>query len=113
MKDLRDNYPMKKKAKKETVVDQVKKILDEEDSDNVILYDVNEQAVEFEQIALIPLEDKLYTILVPVTEVDGIEKGEGVLFEIDERKLQIEAVSDPVIMDKAIEIYNQLLEENE
>lgn len=88
-------------------------ILDENNNENVILFDENNKEVEFEQIALIPLEDDLYVILRPVEKIDGIEENEALVFQIsthDDEDI-IEICDDFDIVDKVFEEYYSLLKE--
>lgn len=92
----------------------VEQILDENNVENIVLYDAQEKPIEFEQIAVIPLEnDKLYAILIPVTPMQGVEEGEGVLFEIDEQANDLSVVNDAKIIDQVLEKYQKLVEEGE
>ena len=92
----------------------VEQILDENNIENIVLYDAQEKPIEFEQIAVIPLDnDKLYAILIPVTPMQGVEEGEGVLFEIDEEANDLSVVNDAKIIDQVLEKYQKLIEESE
>ena len=93
--------------------DPIKQILDEKNTENIILYDAENKPIEFEQIALIPLErtNALYAILIPVTPMQGVEEGEGVLFEVDEEKGDLDIVRDDKIIDEVLTIYQKLIEE--
>ena len=93
----------------------VEQILDENNTDNVILYDEDKNPIEFEQVALIPLEKtgKLYAILIPVTPMQGVNAGEGVLFELDEVKRDVEVVHDDSIIDEVLLIYQKLIEDGD
>jgi len=95
--------------------DPVSQILDENNLDNIVLYDAENKPIEFEQVALIPLEktNKLYAILIPVTAMQGVEEGEGVLFELDEETRDLEIVRDDKIIDEVLSIYQKLIEEGE
>ena len=93
----------------------LEQILDENNTENVILYDADNKPIEFEQVALIPLErtGKLYAIMIPVTPMQGVEEGEGVLFVVDEIKGDIEIERDDTIIDEVLSIYKTLIEEGE
>ena len=93
----------------------IEQILDEKNNDNVILYDADNKAFEFEQIAVIPLERTglLYAILIPVTPMQGVEEGEGVLFAIDEVSGSIDIERDDATIDEVLSIYKTLVEEGE
>ena len=45
----------------------IEQILDENNMENVVLYDTDNKPIEFEQVAVIPLENDelLYAILIP------------------------------------------------
>lgn len=95
------------------VKDPIEQILDEKNLENVVLYDDNGKPIEFEQIALIPLDDSdlLYAIMVPVTPMQGVGEGEGVLFAIDEELGSIDIVRDEKIIDRVLTIYQELVEQ--
>ncbi len=93
----------------------VEQILDENNIDTIVLYDGDNNPIEFEQIAVIPLDstDKLYAILIPLTPMQGVQEGEGVLFEIDEENSDLTVVNDEKIIDKVLTIYQKMLEEDD
>ena len=41
-------------------------LLDEECTENIVMYDDKDQETEFEQIAIIPFNEKVYAILRPI-----------------------------------------------
>jgi len=93
----------------------VEQILDEKNNDNIILYDDQNKPIEFEQIAVIPLErtNGLYAILIPLTPMQGVNEGEGVLFEIDEENGDLSVVNDDAIIDEVLTIYQKLVEDGD
>ena len=93
----------------------IEQILDEKNMDNVVLYDSENKPIEFEQVAVIPLErtGKLYAILIPVTPMQGVEEGEGVLFVIDEEKGNMDIERDDATIDEVLSIYQTLIEGGE
>lgn len=111
MKDLRKELNRNNKLK---AVDPIKQILDENNDDNVILFDTNNKPIEFEQIAVISLEesDNYYAILIPITPMQGVEEGEGVIFAINEAKGEMDIVNDQKLIDKVVDAYEKLCEEN-
>ena len=100
---------------KMTVKDPIQQILDETNTENIVLYDAEQKPIEFEQVAVIPLErtNKLYAILIPVTPMQGVNEGEGVLFELDEEKHDVSVVNNNKIIDEVLEIYQKLISEGE
>ena len=93
----------------------IEQILDEKNMDNVVLYDADNKPIEFEQVAVIPLErtGMLYSIMIPVTSMQGVNEGEGVLFVIDELKGTIDIERDDSIIDEVLSIYQTLIGEGE
>ena len=93
----------------------IEQILDENNMENVILYDDENNPIEFEQVAVIPLERTgfLYAIMIPVTPMQGVGEGEGVLFVIDELKGSIEIERDDAIIDEVLTIYKTLIDEGD
>ena len=82
-------------------------------SDNVILYDANNNPVEFEQVAIIPMDERVFAILKPVQAIEGVEDDEALVFEIKEVDDEdvIVLVDDEETATKAFEIYYDLLRE--
>ena len=97
------------------VKNPIEQILDENNLDNIVLYDDENKPIEFEQVAVIPLERTglLYAIMIPVTPMQGVGEGEGVLFQIDELKGSIEIERDDAIIDEVLTIYKTLIDEGE
>lgn len=115
---------MKKNIKKvdETVEEQevnpIAQILDENNIDNIVLYNEKEEPFEFEQIAVIPLDEedgsqKLYAILLPVTKLPGINEDEAVTFELDEAEGIIKVCDNDETIDRVLKEYEKLLAESE
>ena len=88
-------------------------LLDENNTDNIKLYNEDNQEVEFEQIALVPIEDKTYAILKPVSTMEGIADDEALVFVIDEIDDEecLVIVEDDAIVDKVFEEYYQMLKD--
>ena len=103
--------------KEEKQVNPIEQILDENNIDNIVLYNENDEPFEFEQIAVIPLEkgDKqdLYAILLPITPLSGIEQDEALVFEINERENVVRVCDDETVIDKVMDEYERLLAEGE
>ena len=103
--------------KEEKEVNPIEQILDENNLDNIVLYNEKDEPFEFEQIAIIPLEngDKqdLYAILLPVTPLAGISEDEAVVFEINEKENVIRVCEDESVIDNVLTEYEKLLAEGE
>lgn len=59
-------------------------LLDENNDENIVLYDEKDQENEFEQVAVIPLNGKIYAILKPVNCLEEVGEDEAVVFCIEE-----------------------------
>lgn len=95
------------------VMTEIDKILDEECTDNIVLYDENNKETEFEQVALIPKDEKIYVILKPVTKIEGVADDEALVFVIDEIDDEdcLIIVDDEDIITEVFNDYYKLLEE--
>lgn len=101
--------------KEEKQINPIEQILDENNLDNIILYNEKDEPYEFEQIAIIPLNngDKqdLYAILLPITPLAGIEEDEALVFEVNERENVVRVCADDRIIDQVMTEYEKLLSE--
>ena len=92
----------------------IDKILSEDNDDNIILYDESDNETEFEQVAVIPLDEEVYVILAPVTQIEGVGEDEAFVFIIegDEGEELLSIVTEDEIVDRVFEEYYKLLDEN-
>lgn len=79
---------MKKEEKSEQVenLDVLDILLDEENDQPITLYDENDKAIKFDQVAIIPFEDKLFAILKPLDELEGVADDEAIVFRADSQE---------------------------
>lgn len=93
-------------------------LLDENDDTNIVLFDENEKEIEFEQIAVIPVKEQVYTILKPVKKMEGVGEDEALVFELEETPEGEELLNlldpneDSDIIDIVFAEYDKLFEEN-
>ena len=89
-------------------------LFDENNNENIVLYDQNNEKTEFEQIAIIPVEDKVYAILRPVGNNFNLGEDEAFVFSIDEIDDEdaLVVVEDDSVVDMVFKEYYELLEEN-
>lgn len=59
-------------------------ILDESNVDPITLQDEKGNRISFEQVAVVPYEQKIYVILKPIDKIEGIADDEAVVFVADE-----------------------------
>lgn len=101
------NIHMKEKEK----IDPIQMLLDPDNYDNIVLYDDKDKPVEFEQIAIIPIEEKTYVILQPVDKSIGIEDDEAFAFEIvqdEEKGDSLQLVEEDALIDRIFDEYNDM-----
>lgn len=95
----------------EKEVSPIDLLLDENNSDNITLYDENGDGVEFEQIAVIPMDEKVYAILRPIEAFEGMKDDEALVFnieEVDDEEVLVVTEDDKVI-DKVFNQYYEML----
>lgn len=88
-------------------------LLDENNTDNIKLFNEENEEVEFEQIALVPIEEKVYAILKPVQTMEGVAEDEALVFgieEIDDEDCLV-IVEEDAIVDKVFEEYYKMLKD--
>ena len=92
---------------------QIEKLLDEDDDSNLTLYDENNNPIEFQQVAVIPKNNKIYAILKPLSKKFNIADDEALVFvieEVDDEDYLI-IVEDDKIIDSIFDEYYELLKE--
>ena len=89
----------------------IDKLYDENNTDNIILYNEEGEAVEFEQIALIPLDSSDFAILRPVVALEGMGEDEALVFGIEEvdGEETLVIVEDDDVVDAVFEEYYNML----
>lgn len=94
--------------------DVVDILLDEENKDPIVLTDDKGRKLAFEQVAVIPYDQKLYCVLKPIDHIDGVADDEALVFFVDEGENEDD---EPVLriendeiksIDVFIEYYNLL-----
>ena len=100
----------------------IEKVLDEENDDPITMYDEEGNCFKFEQVAVIPYEGELYSILHPLDQVEGVEEAEALVFHIvfdeeaetDEEAIKngyIEIEQDTDTAEAVFNIYLEILDE--
>lgn len=65
-------------------VDILDVLLDEENKEPIVLVDDQGKNYAFDQIAIIPYNDKIYAVLKPITEMANVRDDEAIVFYVDE-----------------------------
>ncbi len=102
----------KKVEKEEEYMDIVDVLLDENNKEPIVLVDGQGKKLSFEQIAVIPHNDKLYCVLKPIDKIDNVQDDEAIVFFVDEQEgkepvLMVET-DEKTAMDVFEEYYNLL-----
>ena len=96
----------------------IDKLFDDNNTDPIVLYNEKGEEVSFEQIALIPLEERIFAILKPIEKTEGVGEDEALVFEIlegetEEDEEYLSLVSDMEVVDNVFKVYDQLIDEEE
>ena len=89
---------------------EVKKILNQDNDEPIILLANNQIPTRFEKVALIPYKKSLYTILSPIDTFPGIKKDETLVLKIiknDENLLDLNLPNDSKVVGKIQKLYKK------
>ena len=89
-------------------------LFDENNNDDIVLMNERNEKMTFHQIAVIPLEKTTYAILEPATKMEGVNEGEGLVFEINEDENGNERLmlcTDEKMIDKVFDVYNEMVDD--
>ena len=91
------------------------KLLDPECDDDITLYDEDGNETVFGQVAIIPMDEKIYAILTPITPIEGVGEDEGIVFLLDEidDEEALSIVLEEDIVDRVFDEYEKLCEEED
>ncbi len=92
-KKLQQLEEVSKEAEKEMQPDIIDILLDEDNKDPIVLIDNNGRRLSFEQIAVIPYNEKIYCVLKPIDKIDNIKDDEADVIYVDEQEGK-----EPVLM---------------
>ena len=81
---------VEKEAQQENILDI---LLDEDNKDPIVLIDNTGRRLTFEQIAVIPYNEKIYCVLKPVDKIENVQDDEAIVFFVDEQEGK-----EPVLM---------------
>ena len=107
---------IEKQEKNEETMDLLDVLFDENNFDPIFLADDNGDSDDFEQVAIIPMDNETYVILKPMDKMEGVEEDEAFVFKITkdkngESRLVIE--DNDEIGEKVFNEYYKLLDEEE
>ena len=95
------------------MMSDIEKLLDEDNCDPITLYDEDNKATRFDQVAIIPLDEKVYVILKPIDPIEGVEDDEAFVFVIEELDDEdsLVLVDDEELVSRIFDEYYKLFEE--
>lgn len=91
-------------------------LLDENNSEPIVIANDDGDEIMFDQLCVVPLEEELYCVLSPISHIEGVDENEVVIFHVDSnegKKTVLNQVEDDKILDSVFEIFMQMLEEME
>lgn len=94
------------------VINPIDALYDENNNDAIILFNEKGEEIAFEQIAIIPISEKVYAILKPIQPMDGVGEDEGLVFSIeqnDEGEEYLALTVDEDIIDAVFTVYDALV----
>lgn len=102
----------KKVEQEEQQPDIIDILLDEDNKDPIVLVDGQGKKLSFEQIAVIPYNNKIYCVLKPIDKIENVQDDEAIVFFVDEQEgkepVLIVETDEKVAMDVFDEYYNLL-----
>ena len=102
-----------KEAQQENILDI---LLDEDNKDPIVLIDNTGRRLTFEQIAVIPYNEKIYCVLKPVDKIENVQDDEAIVFFVDEQEgkepVLIKKNDEKTAINVFDEYYNLLDEED-
>ena len=106
----------KEKIEQTETVDILDILLDEENESPITLYNENDKPIKFDQVAIIPLEEKLFAILKPIDEMEGVADDEAIVFRVDEQEsgeTELVIETDEALAMRVFDEFYRLLDEIE
>lgn len=103
---------VKEEEESQTILDI---LLDEDNKDAIVLQDGNGKKLRFEQIAVIPHNDKLYCVLKPIDKIEHVADDEAIVFYVDEsgKEPVLMVETDEKVAIDVFEEYYEMLDEAE
>ena len=87
-------------------------LLDEDNKDPIVLVDDKGKKIAFEQIAVIPYNNKIYCVLKPIDQIENVADDEAIVFYVEEREgeepVLLVETDEAVAMNVFDEYYNLL-----
>ena len=107
---------MKKEENQTENLDVLDILLDEENESPITLYNENDKAIRFDQVAIIPMEEKLFAILKPIDEMEDVADDEAIVFRVEEQESgesELVIETDEALALRVFDEFYRLLDEVE
>ena len=104
------------KENKDVELDVLDILLDEENESPITLYNENDKAIRFDQVAIIPMEEKLFAILKPIDEMEDVADDEAIVFRVEEQESgesELVIETDEALAMRVFDEFYRLLDEVE
>ncbi len=85
-------------------------LFDSNNKESIVLVNENNEEVKFAQVAIIPLNKKIYAILKPIDKVENIAEDEAIVFRVefdDEGEAMLAVEPDDKIAEKVFDEFNK------
>ena len=93
-KKIQQVEEVSKKVEEEAAqMDILDVLLDENNKEPIVLMDDKGKKLSFEQIAVIPYNNKIYCVLKPIDKIENVQDDEAIVFYVDEKEGR-----EPVLM---------------
>ena len=97
-----------------TPINPIDALFDENNNDAIILMNEKGEEIAFEQIAIIPISDKVYALLKPIEPMEGVGEDEGLVFSVEQNEEGLDylaLVIEEDIIDAVFTVYEALVAE--
>ena len=86
-------------------------LINPENCDNISLCGPDGEDVEFEQIAVIPMDETVYFILCPVVPMGNMKEDQALVFFFDDDPDRLILCEEEQTIRSVFEVYFQMIEE--
>ncbi len=88
------------------------KLLDKSNNENIIFSDSNGNLMEFEQVAVLSLNDEIFAILHPINM--GYDKDEVIVYNVffENNQYELLEVEDEILLEQVNEEYQRMYLQN-
>ena len=89
-------------------MDLLEQLLDNNFTDLIDLY-INGSSVKCSKYAILPIDEKIYFLLLPTTQVEGMDEGELIILYITRSDFNLKIVNDRSEFSLILDYYEKLI----